>query len=188
MQEVMIDCETLAVTADAVILSIGAVEFELDGRLGDTFYRSVSIDSNLALGRRVKESTLIWWFDQDRAAQEVFREAKHTLESALTDLSDWYYKTGIMGEDGKVSTCPWSNGASFDIPMLEHAYEQCGMETPWRFFNSRCMRTYRNLPGADKVPRPAPSVAHNALQDAIAQAKYVQDIHRALFERGEVMA
>lgn len=174
MKNVMIDLETLGVTADAAIMSIGAVEFELDGSVGRVFYRSVSIDSNLAEGRRIEESTLVWWLQQSVEAQKVFHEPKVTLQTALKDLADWFPSS---------NTLVWSNGASFDVPILEHAYCHSQLECPWPFYNSRCVRTYRDLPGADQVPRVKSSIAHNALQDALAQAKYVQNIHAALFAK-----
>ena len=184
MKNVMIDNETLAVTADAVIMSIGAVEFDLDGSLGDKFYRSISIDSNLALGRCINESTLLWWLQQSPEAQQVFHEAKVELTSALQDLASWF--PANLDAHGNNTTLVWSNGASFDIPMLEHAYKQCGMESPWEFYNSRCVRTYRDLPGAKNIQRPAAKITHNALDDAIAQALYVQAIHAEVFGVKEI--
>lgn len=171
MKNVMIDLETLAVTADAVIMSIGAVEFELDGQVGDTFYRSLSIDSNTQAGRRIDESTLVWWMQQSPEAQKVFHEPKIPLQGGLLDLATWFPHDAAI----------WSNGASFDIPILEHAYKTSHMEAPWEFWNSRCVRTYRSLPGAGAVERPTPKVSHNALDDALAQALYVQALHHALF-------
>lgn len=176
MKNVMIDLETLGTAADAVVMSIGAVEFDLDGRIGRTFYRSISIDSNLDAGRRVQEDTLIWWMKQSEEARKVFEEPKTSLEGALLELSQWYPK------DAKA----WSNGASFDSPILEHAYCQAHMETPWYFWNTRCVRTYRDLPGADGITKVQAEVAHNALSDAIAQAKHVQAIHQALFGVKEI--
>ncbi len=182
MKNVMVDLETLGTAADAVIISIGAVAFEMEGDIADDgFYASVSIDSNLELGRKIDESTLVWWMGQDPAAQAVFNEPKMTLIAALTQFQDWY-----LGHHGGASV--WSNGASFDVPMLEHAFKQLQLDTPWNYFDSQCVRTYRKLPGADKVPRPKASVAHNALADAMAQAQYVQAIHKALFVKGKVTA
>lgn len=175
----MIDVECLDVTATAAIMSIGAVQFELDGQLGDTFYRSVSIDSNLALGRSVAESTIVWWMQQAADAQKVFHEAKIPLQGALLDLANWF--PANLDRNGSNTTLVWSNGASFDIPMLDHAYKQCSLESPWEHHNTSCVRTYRRLPGAERVPRPAPGVAHNALDDAVAQAKYIQAIHAEVF-------
>ena len=174
MKHIMLDCETLGTTANAVILSIGAVKFDLvSDKIDDAgFYASIDIESNLEYGRRIQEDTLLWWLKQDAAAQQVFHEAKTNLAEAMIDLSDW------IGDD---SYTVWSNGADFDLPMLAHAYSQIGVEVPWKFWNSRCFRTYKNLPGAKDIRLPALGVKHNALSDAYQQAQTVQAIHAALF-------
>ena len=66
MKHVMLDTETLGTTADAVIMSIGAVKFDLDSTaISDGgFYASITVESNLSLGRRIQEDTLIWWMNQ----------------------------------------------------------------------------------------------------------------------------
>jgi hypothetical protein len=177
MPHIMLDAETLAVTADAAIISIGAVKFELGtGEIDDTgFYASISIESNLQLGRRIREDTLTWWLKQSTAAQQVFHEPKESLQTALVHLSDWI---------GNGDNCTvWSNGASFDIPMLNHAYCQCELEIPWMFYNERCYRTYKNLPGAERVGFGRQSIAHNAFADAVSQAKHLCAIHRTLFRK-----
>lgn len=174
MKHVMLDCETLGTTATAVILSIGAVKFDLaTGTINDDgFYASISIESNLDYGRRVQEDTLLWWLKQEAAAQAVFHEDKVALPSALEDLSDW------LGDDESIV---WSNGADFDLPMLAHAFTQLQMEVPWKFFNSRCYRTYKNLPGAKDIRVPPLGVKHNALSDAYQQAQTLCLIHKTLF-------
>jgi hypothetical protein len=164
----------LGTTADAVILSIGAVKFDLETGIieDDGFYRSVSVESNLDLGRRISEDTLIWWFKQSPEAQGVYHEEKVALDTALVELSDW-----IGTDDYK----PWANGADFDTPMLQHAYAQLKIETPWKFWNNRCFRTYKNLPGARDVKVPFGGVKHNALADAYHQAQVACAIHAKLF-------
>lgn len=178
MKEVMVDIETLGTVASAVIMSIGAVRFDLQTRqLEDKgFYASISIDSNLAAGRQISEDTLLWWLGQPEAAKKVFIEPKETLESALSNFADWY---GTGREAAKQNI--WSNGADFDLPMMRHAYHLLDMEAPWAPYSGRCVRTYKNLPGADRVPKPSAGVKHNALTDAINQAQHVCAIHEALF-------
>lgn len=178
---IMVDTESLGTAADAVILSIGAVKFNLEtGEIDDNgFYASVSIESNLDLGRRIQEDTLLWWFKQEIAAQSVFHEAKVDLGTALTELSDW-----ISTDDYTL----WSNGADFDLPMIAHAYTQLKIETPWKFWNSRCFRTFKNLPGAKAVKVPFTGTKHNALADAYHQAQTACAIHAALFGKKKVKA
>jgi DNA polymerase III epsilon subunit-like protein len=178
MKHIMFDCETLGTAADAVIMSIGAVKFDLDSEAIDNagFYASVSIDSNLALKRRVQEDTLLWWLKQSPEAQKVFHEPKQTLDSALKALTEWV---------GDGDYYVWSNGADFDLPMLALAYSQHNLDVPWEYWNSRCMRTYKNLPGMRAVKASVAGVKHNALTDAFNQARHVQAIQAALLKSQE---
>lgn len=174
----MCDLETLGTTADAVILSIGAVKFDLEtGEIDDKgFYASVSVESNLQWKRRISESTLLWWFKQDAAARQVFFEPKEVLDEALVQFSDWI---------GTGDYTMWSNGADFDLPMLTHAFTDCGIEIPWKFFNTRCFRTYKNLPGAKNIKTPVAGVKHNAMADAYTQAQHICAVHKNLFGKTE---
>ena len=174
LNHLMIDLETLGTTADSVILSIGAVKFDLDSTAiaDDSFYGSISIESNLDAGRKVEEGTMLWWLKQPAAAQNVFHEDKLSLEQTLNDLSDW------LGADKWIV---WAKGPSFDVTMLEHAYKHFKMKTPWEFWNVRCVRTYMGLPGAKGLQAEVEGVAHNALSDAYQQAKTIQAIHQKLF-------
>lgn len=178
MKHVSVDLETLGTVADAVILSIGAVRFDPDSNQIDDagFYRSISIDSNLDYKRRIQEDTLIWWMKQSSTAQNVFHEPKETLETALCDFSDW------LGDD---SSFMWSYGADFDLPMLAHAFTQCTVTIPWKFWNSRCLRTLKSLPAAKNVAVPRLGTHHNALQDAIYQAQLIQAIFAAMAAQGK---
>lgn len=174
MKNIMIDLETLGTVADAAIMSIGAVRFDLDSdKLDDAgFYASISIDSNTEYKRRIQEDTLLWWLKQPVEAQTVFHESKQTLPVALRDFADW-----VGTDDCQV----WSNGADFDLPMLAHAFTQCGIEVPWKFWNSNCFRTFKKLPGAKNVKLQMAGTKHNALFDAIHQAKTAQAIQAKLF-------
>lgn len=174
---VMIDMETLATTSDATILSIGAVKFDLwsDEIDDEGFYASITIKSNQDAGRVINPDTLAWWMKQSPEAQKVFTEpGKIELVDALGNLTDWM-------TDNKRAFTVWSNGASFDIPMLEHAYSKFHAPAPWIFWRARCFRTYKNLPGAKNLRPENQGVAHNALDDAITQARTAQLIHKTLF-------
>lgn len=111
MKDVMFDLETLGVTASAVILSVGAVKFDLDtDEIDDAgFYASISIEDQLSYNRKIDESTLVWWLGQSREAQAVFHEPKQLLADVLDSLTEWL---------GHNKRCVWSNGADFDLPTL----------------------------------------------------------------------
>ena len=174
--DLMIDFETLDTVASAVILSIGAVRFNIDtGEIDDRgFYASITVESNLAMGRTISDSTLKWWMQQSPAAQAVFTEPKTTLELALGEFYEWF---GPEDKDMRV----WSNGADFDIPMLAHAARGFDWELPWKFWNHKCFRTLKGLPAAKRAKSiPPPKTAHNALDDALAQATHACAIWKEL--------
>ena len=173
LKHVMLDLETLGTRADSVILSIGAVKFDPDsGKIDDkAFYASISVDSNTESGRHISEETLLWWLKQSAEAQKVFHEAKSTLPTALDDFSAWFDH-----DDYQV----WSNGADFDIPMLSHAFSTHGLETPWKFWNSRCFRTIKNLPFAKNAVKVENPLKHNSLFDAINQAQQLHEYFKAM--------
>jgi len=173
MKQVMIDNETFSTRADAVILSIGAVKFDLERGIieDDGFYASISIESNLKAGRHISDSTVTWWMGQGEDAKRLFDEPKVHLVDALISFTEW------IGND---VIAPWSNGADFDVPMIAHAFDTHGLAIPWNFWNVKCFRTFKNLPGAPKCTSPA-QIKHHALHDALSQAQHAIDIHKALF-------
>lgn len=187
-RHIMIDLETLGTTADAVILSIGAVRFDLDsgtvayphGQQG--FYQVLDIDDQLQKHqRRISASTLAWWMTQPREAQAVFTDEwpKAGLYGAMSNLGTWISQGA--------APLVWSNGADFDLPMLVHAYTQADLPLPWAAYAGRCYRTYKNLPGARGVKVLRQGQHHNALDDAVYQAQHLCAIHAALFDK-EVVA
>ena len=159
----MIDVETLDTRSTAVILSIGAVEFNSVG-IGKTFYQNVSIDSCLKSGLTIGESTLKWWMEQSPYAQEaVFVDAAPALDAVLQDLIDTF-----EWKDKRI----WANGADFDLPIISNAFAAVGLTEPWAFYNSRCYRTLKNIipKAVFNALKVEPILAHNALDDAMAQA------------------
>ena len=186
--DVSVDLETLATTADAAFISIGAVKFNLINDEVDStgFYASVSLQSNLDYHRVVSEDTLKWWLGQSNDAQKVFHEPKQGIDDALESFTDWFWDhskdpavQGNLTKERRV----WCNGANFDEPILAHALTQCRLDIPWKFWNVRCVRTYKNLPGAKNLVIPRVGTHHNALGDALTQARLVRLVHKTLFER-----
>ena len=179
LPDIMIDLETMDTIATACVISIGAVKFDhtTDEISDEGFYASVSLQSNLDYGRTISEDTTRWWMKQaaeNPKSVQVFDEFKTGIDDALQNMADW------IGQATPYRI--WSNGANFDEPILAHAYTQCRQPIPWKFWDVRCVRTYKNLPGAKDVVVPRVGVHHNALADALTQAALVQAIHKKLFK------
>jgi len=177
MNHVMIDLETLGTQPGSVILSIGAVLFDpakpVGECLGEDFYRVVSKESSLDYAMSVSEDTLAWWMEQSVEAWKVLIEAEEggeDMKTALTQLASF------IPAGAKV----WSNGANFDQPLLDVAYDRCATPLPWKYWNSRCYRTVVALHQNEKDIRPATVCAHNALEDAKWQARHMVNIAQLL--------
>jgi len=174
----MVDLESLNTTPGAVILSIGAVKFDLEsGKIDEEgFYARLDMEEQFTMGRTVSGSTIKWWMEQSDVARAVFKEQSIPLDDALASFIKY-------ATNKKDDIIVWANGPEFDITILGDLFHQKGMDLPWKFWNAESVRTYRRLPGADRIPKEP--VLHNALMDAVAQAKHVCAIHQALFKKAK---
>lgn len=179
MNHVMLDLETMSTQNNAAITSIGACFFEpTTGEIGTTFYMPVNLESAAHFGV-IDAKTVLWWLKQsDCARHELTKENRAPLHFALES-----FKRFIADSTGKVEI--WGNGIGFDNVILANAFNACGIKLPWHFSNDRDVRTIvalgKALLGYDPKNEMAFSgTAHNALDDAIHQAKYVSAIYKKL--------
>jgi len=173
MAHIMLDLETLDVTPEAVILTLGAVKFDpynVDEDPHTPFYIRFNVDEQTALGRTIDPSTLDWWAKQPA---EVFEEAMS--EEDRVGLDD---ATIQLNKYVANATKIWAQGPLFDIAMLESLYKMIGKPCPWSYYNVRDSRTVFDM-GDDSLKKDN-KTAHNALADAYAQATAVQSIYRQL--------
>lgn len=162
MDCVMIDLETLGTRPDAVFVSIGACCFDPHANaIGPIFYRRIDWTDAMS-ARTVDAATLKWWMQQDDAARLEIVKDGDPLQTVLSDFAAW------LPDNSKV----WGNGAIFDISILQHAYDY---KPPWKYSNVRDVRTVVELASGrvskDEFVREG--VFHNALDDAVFQAKMV---------------
>jgi len=166
----MIDLETLDTKPSAAFITVGACQFDPDtGEIGKTFYKRVDWGGAMDGGRTVSPETLKWWLAQSDGAREEICKDGEPLQIVLDDLR------GFLGRGAIV----WGNGATFDISILEHAYK---FKAPWQFWNVRDVRTIVDLSShlVDKRTLKFQGTAHNALDDAVHQARYVSNMWQLL--------
>ena len=182
MRNIMLDIETLGTKSSSVILSIGAVEVD-ENDVGRGFHRRIDIQSCLDNGLTVDGSTIEWWMTQDANARAIFDIKGDPLDRVLDDFS-----RAFNWQD----TLVWCNGMNFDLPILENAFQAVGARTPWPYYNGRDYRTLKGMFPKELVNRlrVKPTVAHDALDDARAQALTLIALlaHHNGQERGEKAA
>ena len=186
MNNVMLDLETLGNGSNSAIISIGAVFFEpKTGELGADFYQTITLESAMESGT-VDASTIAWWMKQSDDARAIFNDERSVaLPVALYEFSEWLIQNSESSDKNTAKVSVWGNGATFDNVILSNAYEQINQSRPWPYWADRDVRTIvelgRTIAGIDpKYNNPFEGTAHNALDDAKHQARYVSDIYKAL--------
>jgi len=166
---VMLDLETLGANPNALIATVGACAI-VDGKLR-TFYNLVNMQSAQTEGFQMDVSTVLWWISQDAAAKsDITRtEYRDLLIDVLCNFNDFI---SSLGEDLNLEI--WSCGSDFDTVILANAYRKICVQQPWKFYQTRCYRTMKEMfPEVAKPPREG---AHNALNDAIFQLDHLNMI------------
>lgn len=169
----MIDLETLALSEDAIVLSVGAVVTFLDKLNWNyetpVFSFNVDIDQP---GRKFNASTLTWHLQQDpEVVKETFKGPRFPLTTVLINLSEYI-------SSWQPDTI-WCKGVEFDIAILEHAYLGADLSIPWNYRQRRCFRTleaYALYEEWKVKPVASPTKKHTALDDAIYQAEILYNI------------
>lgn len=175
MNHVMLDLETMGSGPDAAIVAIGAVVFDPHadplGDLGESFYRTVDLESAVRAGGAIDAGTVLWWLRQSAAARAALGKDAVPLPLVLRDFAGF-----LAGLGPEVNL--WGNGAGFDNVILAQAYRAIGLPVPWKHWNDRCYRTLKAL--YPEVPAPERAgTAHQALDDAQHQARHAAAMLRA---------
>lgn len=164
----MIDVETLSTRNNAVMLSIGVVVFDTD--IEATFSAVASdVDDQAERGAHVQPSTALWWMRQSDLARQQFRNGIPTVK-ILEQVAYLWTKL----ECSKV----WSYGSTYDISIIENLYRLYSIQVPWSYKNVMCHRTLVSL--FPHIQRDLPEVSHDALEDAVSQAKTCMKILRTI--------
>ena len=166
----MVDLETMAVSPNAVVLTLGAVHFNPYGNgYSDKLYLRFDLDDQDKLGREIDPNTLDWWAKQDpKVMEEAFSPDDRI---PLVDAMEQFHKFAWG------CTAFWAHGSLFDIAILENIYRQLVRTPPWQYWQIRDTRTLFDLGWDPDMPQAS---KHDALQDAIRQSVGVQNIYSKL--------
>lgn len=160
----MVDIETMGTKSNSAIISVGAVEFNIEtGETGKEFYRNVTLKSSVELGLNVDADTVMWWMGQSEDARKsLVKEKPTTISQALADFGEFCNRGYQI----------WGNSASFDLGLLQDAYDKLNVEIPWDFRKERCVRTLVSFAPEIKKGMSFKGIAHNALGDCYHQIEY----------------
>lgn len=174
---VMLDLETLGTRPGAILRSIGAVAFTLDGMIGACFDRNIDQDSCIGAGLHMEADAVAWWQRQSAEVEAALLVAPHLLAEVVEDFHRWFKEQG--------ATELWCHGANFDEPLWRAAAYAVNQVPPWKYWNVRCTRTLYAATGFDPKSVPRIGLHHSALDDALTQVHCVQ---RAIEQRSLIPA
>ena len=133
----MIDLEGLATGPDTTILTIAAQAFDPfgSGYYDRHYYARVTLESQE--NRVIDDGTIAWWATQPaHAREEAFGEQDRIpLDQALDQLAKLIWHSQLI----------WSQGPTYDMNILEHAYKSYGKSLPWKYYQVRDSRTVFSL-------------------------------------------
>lgn len=161
----MIDFETLDTKASSVVLSLGLVLFNKELVVSQAYFE-FDIKSQIETGRTMSADTIMWWLNQTSGRK--FIPPNEHFKITLQKLQLWLKQCHASF---KIEKC-WANDPDFDCAILESLLEN---DVPYKYYQKRSMRTFVEYVGKGvKIPR-TEGQQHNALVDALDQAKYVME-------------
>jgi len=173
-RDIMIDIETLGNTPSATVLTIAGITFDrmadysriADPRDLDYFYCRVDVDTQ---NREINQETVDWWATQKpETRDEAFHpDDRLPLKDAMIALNNW-----SSGVDRY-----WANGAGFDYVILEDCNRQCGLRSPWNFWQVLDARTIYKMVPEHFIPG---NSKHHALWDCLNQIQRLTECFEKL--------
>lgn len=165
----MVDIETLGTKPGAIILAIGAVEFDIEtGKTGREFYANIDLQTSINYGFELDTNTLKWWMNQSNEARSHLFVDEISLGDALLSFGNMFNGTDYF---------VWGNSNRFDLGLLEEAHNKAGFLIPWDYRKERDVRTLVSLrPNIKENYIHKDGVDHSALSDCYKQIGYCSEI------------
>ena len=200
MTHIMLDLETWGKVPGSDIRSIGAVVFD-PTQLGGCRFNKKELQFYIATDNPIialttptgnhwddvekvnrlyplthDPETVQWWNDQTPEAQAAFVNPVD-LKIACNQFTDWLYSNGAhITNEMRI----WANDPHFDVSILDAVFRAVGLPVPWHYRSPRSMKTITEAAGMTSADYSNYGTAHNALDDAIAQAMTVCEAYKRL--------
>jgi hypothetical protein len=170
--DLMIDIETLGTANNAHVLSIGMVWFDMNHPDEDLIELPlINVDMNQPQSC-IDGSTVQWWMKQGPEARQVFADTVVRTPLSTTACA-------VMDQT-ELAERIWAKDPDFDCVILANFVSNyLSRSIKWPFWKNRSVRTILdNAPAARSVR--FEGVQHNALADAVHQAKQMQAAFQSL--------
>lgn len=143
--------------------------------------------------RNVPADTVHWWAKQlsENNATNILAKDnanKTPPHTVVFELAEFFKCGGLYGttqpEEYK-NIEVWACDPDFDLAILSNLYGELNLPVPWKYWNTRSVRTMRTLNKIAGIEVSKPTVTHNALEDCIRQVKEVTALLSTLHRLGK---
>lgn len=172
VKRVMLDFEALGNGKHACVVQMGACYFGAMHELPDvrTFKVNVNAEDAIYNGAEMDASTVYWWLSQSpEAIKSILAEPRILEADAFEQLNDFLAPADEI----------WSH-ATYDFVILTEALKRLGIKPAFSYRAARDIRTLHALSGFNRDSIKREGTHHDALDDAVYQARYVSAMIAAL--------
>ena len=177
-----LDIETLDTATTAVVLSIGICKFN-EGIIGPRKHVALDITPQAMKGRTISTDTFHWWVKQlIEMGNNPFPDPVLSPADALDEIKNFIHENTDLAT---MANCyMWVRGPHFDWAILDSLSRDFVSATPegplWlpvKYSHVRDQRTY--CAGHEYEPSELhDGQPHNAVADAVHQARFIQQVAR----------
>lgn len=188
----MTDIETLGTNSDSTIIQISAIAFDIEtGEYISTFNQIADIELNEG-PIKVTGGSIKWWLNTNKELfTTLINSGSFSSEQVLRNFQSWLCEWIDTVDDLYL----WGNGILFDNKMIQHQFENLGLNYPIYYRNDRDVRTIVEL-SAKKLGvsekelkerfNDETLISHNAFDDVKYQINLVVECYKTLVKKEEL--
>ena len=160
-KHIIIDIETLGRRNDAAVTQVGIVIANKNFTVIDSYLIQITPNTWDTCNRTFTGETLLWWIQQTNTPVSEFpTQIANSYKDLIKKLN--YIFRRYNTEDSIV----WTKG-SMDLFCLKDLCEYFNIDTPWKFWQPRDIRTAKEIIKDWKIIENNNS--HNALNDTLTE-------------------
>lgn len=167
---IMVDVATIAKSADSGIMSIGAVQFDVDeNKIFNEFKVNLNFrDGIKRFGLAKDKETIEWWSSRNPKELNQMTNDAVPYDEGIETFIDWVHSIKPK--------MVWTRGGHFDIPIIVTSIQRAtNRSAPW-FYNISDALTIQNAFAADFTP----GNSDLPISRATEQAQFVMDFFNSL--------
>lgn len=158
---IIVDIETLGRRNDAAVTQVGIVIADENFNILDAYLIQVISNAWNTCDRTFTGETLLWWIQQKNTPVSEFPTQIANSYKDLVEKLNYIFR-----KYNTENSIVWTKG-SMDLFCLKDLYEYFNIDTPWKFWQPRDIRTAKEIIKDWKVCEN--NNAHNALNDALTE-------------------